>query len=283
LPANAQQPGYSTYQGTGQFPLSNPFYMSLGAPSAGAIPGPSGYTPASCALGAGPKKIFVVFGQSLAQSSANDTYAVTNPTKNLTFDIFTGTCFQSQYAPVGVPAIANGSYLVRTCDNLITNDSISGGCIIVPVMSGGTLVAQWTQASATSFPYLWNNIAVIAHMLAGAGLTPTEIVWEIGTSDCINGTSQSAFSSAFAGPIAQTEAMWPGVPVLINQESFNGTSVCSAIQAAQTAAVDGVSTFHGGNTDAVGNTGRWGTPPLHFNSAGAPLAASSLEAAIVAH
>ncbi len=283
----AQQPGYSTYQGTGQFPLSDPFFLAVIAPTLTVFTQPTGgYTLAngtgSCTLSAGTKKIIVVFGQSLSMNYSNPAYSVTNPTKNFTLNPFDGLCYQTQGTLVGTQTTTTFvSYLAKTADLLITNDSISGGVIIVPMMYGGTTVAQWTKAGATSFPYLYNNIAVAAHRLAALSITPTEIIWEQGTTDAINGTSQGSYTASLAIVIAQFKALWPGVPILINTESWNGSAVVTAIQNAQAAAIDNVSTFAGANTDTITGGGRYDT--LHFNSTGFSSAASLLETAIVAH
>ena len=289
LSARSQQPGYSTYLGSGAFPLTNPFFIALN-PFTGVVTTTSaGYTLANgtgaCTLGAGTKKIILVLGQSLGLNYAQITYSVTNPTKNFTLNPFDGLCYQTQGALVGTQTNGSAggfsSYLAKTADNLITNSEAPGGVIIIPVMYGGTVVAQWTQGSAGSFPHLWNNINVIARRLLAISLTPTDIVWEQGTNDGIAGTSQASYSASLAIVIALLKINWPTVPILINTESWNGSAVNSGIQAAQAAAIDNTTTFVGCNTDAFGNADRYDT--LHWNSTGYPLVASCLETAVAAH
>jgi hypothetical protein len=291
--AASQQPaGWYTYLGSGQNPLMDPFYISPVTP---APYGPNGYTQASCTLGAGTNKVIVVMGQSLAMNTANDSYSVANPTTNLTFSPYNGNCYQTQYTMVATAANAAygdccGSYLARLGDNLINNDSVSKVIIIPPIdqQLTGSLIANW--ASPTVAPYLINNLAVVGRRLAAAGLTPTELVWELGTSDASAGTSGASFAANLRLIVAAFRNVWPTTPLLINTESFYNGSANMGIQQAQASVIDNVTIFAGANTDTIGNSGRYATsspypaaPPTHFNATGAAAAASLLESAIVAH
>jgi hypothetical protein len=287
--AIAQQPaGWSTYLGTGQSPLQDPFYISPVLP---APYGPAGYVQVSCTPSAGAK-VVVVMGQSLAENTANDNYAVVNPTKNITFNSFDGNCYQSKYTLVATQSNIPfndccGSYLARMADNLISIDGVSQVILIPPINQqlDGSLIANWS--SSVTPPYLINNIAVIARRLAATGLTPTEIVWELGSSDAEIPTSQAAYTAGLAKIIAAIRSVWPTTPILINTESFNGTTTVAGIQAAQASFIDNVTIFPGANTDTITASGRYiaqpGQTPLHFNATGAATAASLLEAAVLAH
>lgn len=294
--AVAQQPaGWGAYLGSGQNPLLDPFYI---APTNLPIQGAGGYTQASCTLGAGTNKVIVVAGQSLYANTANDSYAVSAPTKNLTFNAFDGNCYQTQYTMVGTfscPSSASGvcggtfccgSALARMGDNLINNDGIAKVIIVGPIDQAmvGSLIANWSNPQV--YPYLINNLAVVGRRLAAAGLAPTELVWEQGTSDGTAGTSQASYAASLQKIVAAFHSVWPGVPLLINTESFWNGSVNTGIQAAQASVVDNVTVFAGADTDTIGNSGRYsagGNPPTHFNSTGSPQAAALLETAVLAH
>lgn len=282
--ASAQQPtGWATYIGTGLLPFLDPFYIypysgaGFDAPNTGT----GSYTSASCSRASGTNKIVVVFGQSLFSNTANDTYTVTNPTKVLNFNIFDGKCYQAKYSLLGAGGGGNGSALARMGDNLINNDGVAQ-VIIVPAMVDATFISLWS--SPTTLPYLYNNIATVARRMAANSVVPTEIVWEQGESDCALGTSQGNYAAGLTAVIAAIRSVWPApIPLIINSgESFQSNTTCSAITAAQAAAINNsASIFAGANTDSLGAGDRYdGT---HLNSTGAPAAASLLEAVIVAH
>lgn len=268
-----QPPGFSTYLGTGQAPLMDPFYV---APYPNLV-GPSGYTQAACP---NTGKVIVSFGQSIWSNSANGSYAVANPTKNLTFNIFDGNCYQTKYAIVGAQTFSVGSALSMLADNLITNDGIAN-VILVPAMVDSTVVAQWSNQQPGPY-YLYNNIAIVARRLTAANLSPTEIHFAEGTTDCANGVSQGAYAASQALVLSGFRSVWASTPILIDEESFSGTSTCPAIQAAQAAALNaGANIFAGANTDSIGVGGRWDN--VHFTSASAATAASLLATAVMAH
>jgi hypothetical protein len=225
-------------------------------------------------------------------NTANDAYAVTNPASNLTFNPYDGKCYQTKYTMVGTQSNIPfndccGSALARMGDNLINNDGVSKVIIVPPIaqQTSGCLIANWINPTVP--PYTGNNIAVIARRLAAAGLVPTHIVWELGTSDALNGTSQASFTASLQKVVAAIRSVWPTTPLLINTESFNGTAAVAGIAAAQASVIDNVTIFAGANTDSIGASGRYianvGEPPIHFNSTGAPIAATLLEAAVMAH
>ena len=278
-----QPPGWTTFAGTGTLPFRDPFYITPYSAAGFDAPntGTGSYTSASCARAAGTNKIVVVFGQSLFSNTANDTYTVANPTKVLNFNIFDGNCYQAKYLLLGAGGGGNGSALARMGDNLINNDGVAQ-VIIVPAMVDATFISLWS--SPTTLPYLYNNIATVARRMAANNVVPTEIVWEQGETDCALGTSQANYTTGLTAVIAAIRSVWPApIPLIINSgESFQSNTTCSAITAAQAAAINNpASIFAGANTDSLGAGDRYdGT---HLNSTGAPAAASLLEAVIVAH
>lgn len=288
VPCLALPPGWMMYLGSGQTPLQDPFFiLQPYANLAVAMTDNTAYTPASCALGGSPK-IVVVLGQSLFSNIVNDTYTVSNPTKVLNFNVLdgrstipnAGPCYQAQTTLLGStgngPTLGNP--LARMGDDLI-GLGVSG-VILVPALVGGSSVSQWSVPSTP--PYLYNNIAVVARMLAANSLSPTEIVWEQGETDCQNGTSQAAYAASLANVFAGVRSVWPSTPIILNSaETWISGVTCSPIAAAQAAAIGG-SVFAGANTDSLGAGDRQ-MDNTHFNATGSAAGASLLATAINAH
>jgi hypothetical protein len=259
-----------------------PYTTNNNAGLAAAFTNTSGYTLAkgtgTCSPASSGTKVIVVLGQSLFSNSTNDSYSVANPTKNLNFNIFDGNCYGSQYTLLGATG-TGGNVLARMADHLITSEGVPG-VVLVPATVGGSHIGLWSNPQTP--PYLYNLIGVVARRLAAANLSPTEIIWEHGETDCSLGTAQTAYASGLNTVLAAIQRAWPSTPILVNSaETWINGSTCSSIAAAQAAAINGTSVFAGANTDSLGSLNRW--DDTHFNGVGAVAAAALIAAPVYAH
>jgi len=283
--AIAQVPsGSSTYLGSGQSPLSDPFFIYPYELNAFNPPfkDTTGYTSTSCALVGGETTAVIIFaGQSNANNTVNSSYTVTQ-SRNHQMNIFDGLCYQSKGIMLGVggsafPPTGYSSVIAVLADKLIS-DAHYQRVIAVPIAVDGASSADWSTPKIA--PYIFNSIAVAARRLAAQGLTATHVQWMQGETDCLNGVSQSTYAANLNLIIAGFRNAGISAPFLVNEESWFNGSTCTAIQNAQVAA-SGTNVFPAANLDSIGAGSRWDN--THFTSAGAATAAGLMEAQIILH
>lgn len=246
--------------------------------------------------------IVIHVGQSNDLNTAPSAYTPTNASKIDNMSI----CDGAIYPVVSDPLIGGGCIISRTGCN--TPGCASTGClgevwtratdtllsaakfdrtIVEPIAIGSTAIADWAPAGNLA---LYNSrIAVALQRFQAKGITTSTtgvtiiIDVGIGSTDCSLGTTQSAWVASFNAMVAAAGPLATGVRWYVHKQSWNGLTVCSAVQNAQTAtAPSGVINnaaliFAGANDDALtGATACGGgacrqtdSPgPLHFTDAG---------------
>jgi hypothetical protein len=225
----------------------------------------------------GTKKnaVIVVFGQSLATNSVNDTYTPSNAGV-YNFNIYDGVTYQATYPMLGCSVVSpsiNGNLLLRLGDKWISAGTFDR-VYLVSASVGGSNVADWEAGGVLN-----HRIAVTFKRLAAAGLPTTAVLWAQGESETQLGVAQAAYASSLASVISTIRTYYSG-PIFVNHESWSVGLTSANVTAAQDAAVDhAANVWAGANWDNITAAGRQQPDNTHFNATGADAAASALVAA----
>jgi hypothetical protein len=231
----------------------------------------SNKTRASTALNGGLRNIILlVIGQSQLCNVNPTAFAPTNITKINNFNVLDGGCYQATGSLLGCTnkdAVSEfGNPATRIADLLITNNRCDIVWLITPAI-GGTAVAEWDTLSCSQ------RIAVSVARLAGVGIPASRIdgiLWGQGETDGLNGVTQSAYATSLGSVISKSRTLGITAPWFVAQETYGGSTVFPAIQAAQTGIVNhGSGIWAGPNADAIDGTVGNRYDGLHFSDAGA--------------
>ncbi|MCS3725957.1 sialate O-acetylesterase [Bradyrhizobium betae] len=124
--------------------------------------------------------------------------------------------------------------------------------IFAPVAIGSTSIERWSTGDMSRL------IPVAIKKLALRGVTPATpgvtmaMLWMQGENDGAFGTTQAAYQAAFGTIVTNALAAGFAGRVFICKETWASGNVSATIQAAQTAAIDNVQVFFGGNLDRFG-------------------------------
>jgi carbohydrate esterase-like sialic acid-specific acetylesterase len=238
----------------------------------------SGKTVRSRTINTGIKNlVLLVFGQSNCTSIAATAFTPVNGTVLDNFNILDGQMYaasdpllgQSIATPTGT--FGPGGIAIRVGDTLITNGKFDR-VILVTFCIGGTGVATWSYPIATGQP-LGNNPTAAMARLAQAGITPGmtgvtfAAIWMQGESD--HGTSQVAYTNAFATISTQLFATPFNGRLFINKQTWLSGAVDTNVQNAQIAIPNSTTpgTWAGANADSLGAGSRQ-ADNTHFTAAG---------------
>lgn len=261
-------PGFTTYQGTGQSPLSNPFASGLVGNN-----DPTGYSSVSCT--GGSPAVIIFAGQSNATNAVDSAYSVTQA-NNRQLNVLDGSCYSSKGTLLGVTG--SGSNVAARIGDLLISGGSYTNVVLVPMAIGSTSVANW--ANSTQTPYLYNAIAVVARRLAAQSLTATHVVWMQGETDTQLGTSQANYTASLNVVIGGFRSAGISAPFIVQKETWIGSTTSATVRAAQSAA-SGTNVFVGADLDTLDDTNRYDT--THFNATGAAAAAALIKAQIILH
>ena len=219
--------------------------------------------------------VMVVAGQSNAANFSLGSYSIVNTTKLQMLGLLNGGVYQAREPVLGAGGTLNNLF-VRALDTLIT-DTVYERIVAVYVAISGTEILHWRTGGSLN-----HRLLVAARRCASVGLTPTHFLWMQGETDTQLGTSEATYAAALAEVIGTPRAEGFDAPWFIGKCSYSGTAggvVSTAIQNAQTDAINGTDIFAGADTDTLTGANR---NVDHFTDAGATAAAALWAAAIAA-
>lgn len=228
--------------------------------------------------GAQKTLLLIAAGQSNISNRTPTLYTPTNASAVDNFNVYDGAIYSIGGPLLGadMPGASNGpgNIAARIADTLITNANFNR-VILVPLAIGSTSAADW----ATGF--LADRIPCAIRRLSSRGVTPATtgvtfgLIWLQGEQDTALATSQSTMTSELNTIILNTFNAGFSGRFFVTQTSYTVGSTSTAVTAAQAAVVNGTTVFSGGNTDAIGSSGRQ-SDNIHWNDTGAASVTSTI-------
>jgi hypothetical protein len=219
-------------------------------------------------------------GQSNYTSNEPTLYLPTNSAAIDTFNQYDGACYSINGPLVGIsysPTQGPGNMLVKIADKLVSAGKYDR-VIIVPVAVGSSGVADWATGSLVDrIPCTMRRLASRGFIPGTPGLT-FAITWGQGETDCQNGTTQAAYTTALNSVIATSFASGFVGKFFVNIQTLDVGNVSAAVQAAQAAVVNNTTVFAGGNLDTLTGTTNRQADLTHFNDVGGAAAATLIAA-----
>jgi hypothetical protein len=237
---------------------------------------PTGRTLVSPALVPGElTKVIITVGQSLMSNFSGGPLTIIAPTKIDNLNILNGGTYHADHPMLGCDGTLYNQG-IRLADKMIQG----GDCarvIIVSAAVGGSNIAQWAPNGA-----FHARIAAIASRVQSAGLTPSYILMEIGTTDAQAGTTQAAFKASMQAVITAFRQQ-PGmtsVPFLIAKSTWASGVLGTAVRAAidEIAPNPGAFIYAGPDNDTIADR----RDTVHYDATGADAAATKWRNAILA-
>lgn len=221
--------------------------------------------------------VLIVAGQSNWTNINPTLYTPVNSSAVSQLNVYDGAFYPISGSVLGSSfyqgSFGIGNPSVRVADTLVTN-GIFNQVLLVNVAIGSTSSAQWATDQYT------NRIAVAMLRLAQSGITPATtgvtfaFLWGQGETDNSPlGTSQAAYTANLSTVLTSLTNTGFSGRIFICQETWINGTTSSAVQAAQTAAINNTTIFSGGNLDSLNATNRQGDN-THFNDTGSPAAAT---------
>ncbi len=208
-------------------------------------------------------------GQSNNANAALDGFYTPVSPKAQEFNICDGAIYQCAERPTLGAGGFGGASSPKLADLLIAHGYFDR-VIIANSSIGSTRVDQHAPGGVLN-----HRIAVMAKRLAAVHLTPTFVIWDQGESD-VGITSQADYTSRLNSVIATYRGLGITCPFFVNYASRWGAPDAT-IRAAQAAAVDNVSVFHGADVDTIGDADRT-VPDLNISGM---LLKAALEATVL--
>jgi hypothetical protein len=214
--------------------------------------------------------ILITAGDSNMASVGPSAYTVTNSTVVDNLNIYDGAIYAAADPLLGAmyfTGFGPGGITARVADAFIpTFDRV----ICCPCSVGGSTAAMWAAGGI-----LYNRLPVVMKRLAARGITPATtnctfgLIYQIGANDTGAGTSQASFQASVVQTIAKAKDAGFSGRIWIPQYSRLAGSTSSAVRAAQSALIDGVNYFDGGDIDAITATAsNLQADNTHFSTAG---------------
>lgn len=226
--------------------------------------------------------VIIAPGQSNIGSYAPSAYSPANPNALDNLNVFDGAVYAAADPMLGAAqgsATIIGNPILRLADALVTNNKFDR-VVIVPIAVDSTTVQDWQTG------YVSNKIAValgrLAYrgMVAGTNITVV-ILWGQGESNTTAGTSQGTYAASLAAVISASRTAGFTGKWFVAKETWNGTTVSTAIQNAQTGIVDhGADIWAGPDADALVSTACGGVAcrggdAIHWSDVGSAYYAGS--------
>jgi hypothetical protein len=214
--------------------------------------------------------IFVTIGQSkiASNSSAPATpYSPTNGSKCINLNPYDGFYYIANDPQLGSSASAGflqSGWQARLCDKLIAAGKYTQ-VILIPIAIAGSSVLDWDTGGVYH-----DRIRAATALLNAMNITPTGWLWQQGTTDCANSMSQTTYQTTLRSVISYERSFsgrssdkW-----MIAEDTIQGTgnTVCSGIEAAQTAVAGDTGNLTGPNADTLGFSTY--TDGTHYNNTG---------------
>lgn len=224
--------------------------------------------------------VFVTIGQSRISNNSSapaSPYTPSNGVKCLNLNPYDGHYYLLQDPVLGCSASVGyfqAGWQARLADKLIAAGKYSK-VVIIPIAISGSSIADWNPSSGA----FSDRIRAASAMLTDKGISPTAWLCQIGTTDNINGMSQSDFQTymraainfqrSFAG---RANDKW-----MIAQDTIASGATSSAIRAAQAAVAADSKNYLGPDCDTVPSGYM---DPLHYNDTGNDYVAGLWDVAI---
>lgn len=241
----------------------------------------SGKTIRSSVLNTAQKNlILITAGDSNMASVGPSGFTPTNASVVDNFNIYDGANYAAVDPLLGqtLSSLGNGGIAARVADQIVTAASFPR-VIVVPCAVGGSTSAMWAAGGV-----LYGRLNVVMARLAARGITPATtnvtfaLVYQIGANE--HGIAQATFQANVAQTIAKAKDAGFSGRVFIPKYSIAANAADATIVAAQTALVDNVNYFDGGNIDSLtGGTNRQ-ADGTHLTAAGQASAATLIYNAI---
>lgn len=224
--------------------------------------------------------VFVTIGQSrIANNSSSPAtpYTPTNGVKCLNLNPYDGHYYVLQDPVLGCSASVgylNAGWQARLADRLINAGKYTK-VVIIPIAIAGSSISEWNPSSGAYS----DRLRAASALLTDKGITPTAWLCQIGTTDNINGMSQSDFQTYMRAAI-NFQRSQPGRANdkwMIAQDTVASGVTSSAIRAAQAAVATDAKNYLGPDCDTV-PSGDMDT--LHYNDTGNDFVAGLWDVAI---
>lgn len=253
------------------FPNNDPYLMTQELPGREALKDPRGRTIKSPLIVAGETTgVFIVAGQSLADSSVNATYSPTNASKIDEINVFDGGCYQAADPMIGASAAgaAYGCFFLRLADKMIIAGKFQR-IILVPIAMGGSSITDWAPGGIYHLKLLAAPKRVIA---AGIPLNAiSAVLWQQGETDASNSMLQATYKANHDAMTTAFRALHGNIRwFLAKSTTINYAPIRSAVDQIVAA---GPQTFAGADTDTItGGTNRYDS--VHPTATGADAMSS---------
>lgn len=151
--------------------------------------------------------VLLVLGQSNAANYAGQRYRSNFGAKIVNF--FEGQCFVAVSPLLGSTG-TKGEYWTELGNHLISSDKVDT-VVIVPAAYSGTAVALWAAGGPL------NQVMVeTVNTLAAAGFKPTQVLWDQGEFDYVQGTTQEVYTEHLTSVIDTLRAQGVTAPFYIS-------------------------------------------------------------------
>lgn len=226
--------------------------------------------------------VLFVLGQSNNESEAPTAYTPTNGSKIDNFNILNGQLYVAKDPQLGTSwnPTGPGTMAFRIADTLITNNKFDR-VILVPMAIGGTAAFSWglgggAPAASGGAALYTRPCAAMSRLTAKGIVQGTNVTfaadWGQGETDSGSGTSQVNYQTNLSQMISKLQSCGFLGRFFIKLETWINGATSATIRAAQTAVVDNVTIFQGGDMDTLNNSNRVDT--THFNDTGVAAAAA---------
>jgi hypothetical protein len=226
------------------------------------------------------RETWIVIGQSNTTNVTDTPYVPTNRLGVQNFNISDGGVYRAKpggaidpllgctgYAPNLPSPWPNGNWIGILADLRISAGKATRE-IMVPIGVGGSYIHDWEPGGSNNI-----RLAVTAHRLAVAGLTPTGVLIGQGESDLY--TLGPVYQASLQATITSIHSYWPAVRIYPAQETWINGLTSAAVSAAQAAVVNPANNvFAGPNLDLRGAAYRQ-SDNTHWNYSPGALAVAS--------
>jgi hypothetical protein len=226
----------------------------------------------------GPSRrgVFITLGQSNIANSIFGLAGATN-SNGYNFNPYDGHCYTPNSWTLGCsynPQLLQGS-LNQLISDAVLNAGLYSTFVFAPIGVHGADVTQFATGGSLN-----KRIVVVLRRLAIAGLPVDGILWQKGDG---SGHSGDNYALALASVIKTFRANGCNAPFFAAQCTYLNGATNAGVRAAQAAVVDhAAGVWAGPDTDVIGLSGRDFTR-VHFNVAGATIAAGLWKDKIAAY
>lgn len=218
--------------------------------------------------------VFVVAGQSLASNQVRGSGNLYTPSSSKVHNLLfsNGGVYRAADPMLGADS-AMGSWMGRLGDILIS-ENLADRVIFVPVSVSNSIVEKWASGS------LKYHVNVAMRRCASLGWDVSAVLWQLGETDGIIGTSQLSYSSDLSSLIQRTQDDGFAAPWLLAKSTTVSGVPSAAIRSAIDGLIDGTRIFDGPDIDTIPVSKRH-SDGTHLVASGAAAAAALWKSAIV--